>query len=131
MQRISLIGNIGKDPEERVTSNGAKVVSFPLGVSPRKDETNWFDIVLWGSAIERFSKLIPYLSKGSRIYVIGAFKTPTPYQKKDGSIGLNLQVHPDAFNILNTPVVKKEEIQPMNYGRTSPESMPNEDDIPF
>ena len=76
LNKIMLIGNLGRDPELQVTSDGTPVTKFSLAVSrsyksrtgETKDETEWFNIVAWNKLAEICEK---YLHKGSKIYVEG------------------------------------------------------------
>jgi single-strand DNA-binding protein len=79
LNRVQLIGNLGKDPEGKVTPGGKKVTNFSIAVSQRrkigketKEYTDWVNIEAWG----RLSELCQeYLKKGSLIYVEGRLQT--------------------------------------------------------
>src|SRR2546427_8967361 len=76
LNKIMLIGNLGRDPELNVTSDGTPVTKFSLAVSrnyttksgERKEETEWFNIVAWRQLAEICER---YLHKGSKVYVEG------------------------------------------------------------
>jgi single-strand DNA-binding protein len=76
LNKVMLIGNIGKDPEMRFTANGKAVTTFSVATNRsfrRPDgewekETDWFDVVTWDQLAERCSQ---NLQKGSRVYVEG------------------------------------------------------------
>jgi single-strand DNA-binding protein len=76
LNRVQLIGRLGKDPETRSTTNGKKVVSFSLAVSERrktaqgeaKEYTEWVNIEAWEHLGEICAQ---YLHKGSLIFVEG------------------------------------------------------------
>ena len=79
INKVILIGRLGKDPEDRVTSGGTKVSNFSLatdqyrpgnGASPRS--TEWHRIVAFGKAAELCSQ---YLSKGRLVYIEGSLQT--------------------------------------------------------
>ena len=81
VNKVILIGNLGKDPEVRVLENGVKLVRFPIATSEsyvdkatgeRRVVTDWHNIVLWRGLADVASK---YLSKGQKIYVEGKLKT--------------------------------------------------------
>ena len=80
LNKVMLIGNLGRDPELRYTPSGRPVVTFSLASSrnwvtadgTRRDSTEWFDIVAWGRLAEICKQ---YLVKGSRVYVEGRLKT--------------------------------------------------------
>lgn len=79
LNRVQLIGRLGKDPEARFTPTGKQVVSFSLAVSNRwksagefKETTDWFNIEVW----ERLGEVCQqYLHKGSLIFLEGRLKT--------------------------------------------------------
>ncbi len=79
LNRVQLIGNLGKDPDARFTPTGKKVVKFSLAVSNRwkkegevKEYTEWVNIEAWGRLAEICHE---YLRKGSLVYVEGRIKT--------------------------------------------------------
>lgn len=88
LNRVQLIGRLGKDPETRFTPTGKKVAHFSLAVSNRwktkegeaKEYTEWFNIEAWGRLGEVCQQ---YLHKGSLVYVEGRLKTDR-YEDKDG-----------------------------------------------
>lgn len=88
LNRVQLIGRLGKDPETRFTPTGKKVAHFSLAVSNRwktkegesKEYTEWFNIEAWGRLGEICQQ---YLHKGSLVYVEGRLKTDR-YEDKDG-----------------------------------------------
>ena len=76
LNKIMLIGNLGKDPEFNVTPDGTPVAKFSLAVSrnvksrsgERTKETDWFNIVAWRQLAEICEK---YLHRGSKVYIEG------------------------------------------------------------
>jgi single-strand DNA-binding protein len=80
LNRVQLLGNLGKDPETRFTPQGSKVCNFSVAVNRRwkggdggpKEATDWFNIEVWGRLGEICQQ---YLHKGSRIYLEGRLKT--------------------------------------------------------
>ncbi len=79
LNRVQLIGYLGKDPEARFTPNGKKVAHFSVGITQRwksngetKEYTEWVNVEAW----ERLGDICQqYLKKGSLIYVDGRLKT--------------------------------------------------------
>ena len=79
LNRVQLIGYLGKDPESRFTPNGKKVVHFSLGVTQHwksggesKEATEWVNVEAW----ERLGEICQqYLKKGSLVYLEGRLKT--------------------------------------------------------
>lgn len=88
LNKIMLIGNLGRDPELNVTSDGTPVTKFSLAVSrntktasgERQKETEWFNIVAWRQLAEVCEK---YLHKGSKVYIEGRI-TQRKYVDKEG-----------------------------------------------
>jgi single-strand DNA-binding protein len=79
LNRVQLIGNLGKDPETRQTSTGKKVTSFSIAVNRRwhadegpKEATDWFNVEAWGHLGEICQQ---YLSKGRLVFVEGRLQT--------------------------------------------------------
>lgn len=80
LNRVELIGNLGRDPETRFTPTGKKVANFSLAVSRRwrgaegeqKERTDWFNIEAWGRLGEICQE---YLHKGSLVYLEGRLQT--------------------------------------------------------
>jgi single-strand DNA-binding protein len=80
LNRVQLIGNLGKDPQTRFTPNGSKVCSFSMAVNRRwrskegetKETTDWFNVEAWGRTGEICQD---YLHKGSLVYIEGRLKT--------------------------------------------------------
>lgn len=83
MNRVFLLGNIGKDPEIRTTQSGKLVAKFSLGVAEGygdKKTTSWHNIVCWEKVAESVGNS---LSKGSKVLVEGKI-TNRSYDGKDG-----------------------------------------------
>src|SRR6266849_8742840 len=87
VNKVILIGHLGKDAETRFTPGGVAVTSFSVATNRRwkdqqtgewKEETDWAKIVLW-----RQENLANYLTKGTRVYVEGRLQTRS-YDDKDG-----------------------------------------------
>lgn len=80
LNKVMLIGNLGKDPEVRAIPSGAKVANFSIATTEnyndkngqRVEKTEWHNIVMWRGLAEVAEK---YLKKGSQIYVEGRLQT--------------------------------------------------------
>jgi single-strand DNA-binding protein len=85
MNHMTMIGNLGKEPELRYTNDSLAICSFTIGVSESKksDEPLWMDVTCFGELAENCAAS---LSKGSRVVVIGRFRR-RKYEKKDGTTG--------------------------------------------
>jgi single-strand DNA-binding protein len=106
VNKVILIGNLGKDPEIRRLENGAMIASFPLATSEvytdkntgeKKEITDWHDIVLWRGLAEIAEK---YIRKGSKIYVEGKLKKRS-WQDKEGNTRYATEVVGDDITILS------------------------------
>jgi len=87
LNRVQLIGRLGKEPESRFTPNGKKVAHFSLAISQRrksgnetKEYTEWVNVEAWGRLGEVAQQ---YLKKGSLVYIEGRLKTDK-YEDKAG-----------------------------------------------
>jgi single-strand DNA-binding protein len=85
LNRVQLIGYLGRDPESRTISTGQKVSQFSLGVTRRwksggesKEATDWFNVEVWGRLGEVSQQ---YLKKGSLVFLEGRLRTDK-YEEK-------------------------------------------------
>ena len=89
VNKVILIGNLGRDPETRFTNSGTSVTNFSLATKEsfadksgtRQDRTDWHNIIVWGRQGETCAQ---YLKKGSSVYVEGRISY-REYEAKDGS----------------------------------------------
>lgn len=94
-QQVTIIGNVGRDPELRYLQNGVAVCDFSVAVNKRytsggeqRDETTWFRVTCWRQLAETVNQ---YLSKGRQVMVIGEVKA-TAYQDKGGQPAATLEL---------------------------------------
>jgi single-strand DNA-binding protein len=88
LNKVMLIGNVGRDPEMRYTPSGTPVTSFSVACGrvrntpdgERREETEWFNIVAWDKLAETVSQ---YLTKGQKVYVEGRLQTRS-WEGQDG-----------------------------------------------
>lgn len=106
MQKITLIGNLGKDPEERITNNGSKLITFSLAVTARKEEIVWYECTLWNKRVEMFLGILPYLKKGSKILIMGDLLPADLYQDKSGAHKIKMKVNPFLIEFVVSPKEK-------------------------
>ena len=106
LNKVQLIGNLGKDPEIRVNqASGKKVVSFSLATSRRyrdnngeqKEDTQWHNIVGWGKVAEVFEQL--GIHKGTSLYVEGRL-TNRSWTDQNGQKRYVTEVALDTFQLL-------------------------------
>jgi single-strand DNA-binding protein len=116
LNKIMLIGNLGKDPELQVTSDGTPVTKFSLAVNrstktqsgEKREETEWFNIVAWRQLAENCER---YLHKGSKVYVEGRL-AQRKYTDKQGIQRTAVEVIASDVKFLDPkqPVTGDEEI---------------------
>ena len=121
MNKIILIGNLGRDPEMSYTPSGKAVTKFSLAVTRRygktesgEKETDWFNITAWNQLAETCNN---FLKKGQKVYVEGRIE-PRPYQDRNGVSRTSLDV------IIN----EMELITPKNPSGSSSSDFINESD---
>src|SRR5271154_7144252 len=89
VNKVILIGNLGKDPEVKYTPNGTPVAKFSLATNERfkdkegqwQDRTEWHNIVLWDRLAEIAGE---YLKKGGKVYIEGRIRTDSWDDKTSG-----------------------------------------------
>lgn len=103
MNRATLIGRLGKDPESRNLQNDEKVVSFSLATEEswrdkqsgeRKSKTEWHNVVIFNQGLGKVAS--QYLTKGSRVCVEGKIVT-RKYQDRDGNDRYTTEIVLDRF----------------------------------
>ena len=88
LNKVMIIGNLGRDPEMRYTPSGQAVTQFTVAVNRNykdgqgewQEETEWFRVVAWGPLAERTAE---YLRKGRKVYVEGRLQT-RQWEDRDG-----------------------------------------------
>ena len=89
VNKVILVGNLGKDPEVRFTPSGKAVCKFPVATSERwtdqqgqkQERTEWHNVVVWGKQAESCGQ---YLSKGRQVFVEGSIHTRS-YDDREGN----------------------------------------------
>lgn len=107
VNKVILIGNLGKDPEIRVLENGTKLARFSIATSEsyqdkasgeRREITDWHNIVVWRGLAEVAEN---YLVKGMKVYVEGKLKTRS-WQDESGVTKYATEVVADNFTMLTS-----------------------------
>lgn len=138
LNKVMLIGNLGKDPEVRYTTSGSAVASFSLATTEKykakngdwEEKTEWHNVVMWGRLAEIAGE---YLSKGKTVYIEGRLQT-RKWQDKDGRDRYSTEVVGDKMQMLSgktdgaKPRDKEREPAPYQGGFDDPAVC---DDIPF
>jgi len=106
VNKVILIGNLGKDPEIKYFENNIAKVSFSLATTEyykdkngqKTEQTEWHNIVMWRGLAENASKL---LKKGSQIYLEGKIQSKQ-WMDKDGNKKNMTEILADNFTLLNS-----------------------------
>ncbi len=104
VNKVILVGNLGRDAEMRFTSGGTPVATVSMATTERftdregqkKEDTQWHRIVIWGKTAE---SLHEYLTKGKQIYVEGKLQT-REWQDKEGKTNKTTEVRADKIVLL-------------------------------
>jgi single-strand DNA-binding protein len=105
VNKVILVGNLGRDAELRYTPGGAPVATLNLATTEvwndktsgqKQEKTEWHRIVLWGKSAEALSE---YLTKGKQIYVEGRLQT-RKWQDKDGNDKYSTEIRSDRIVLL-------------------------------
>lgn len=137
LNKVLLIGFLGKDPEVRQNANNLSIATFSIATNEKikdgdgwKDRTEWHSIVAWGRQAEIAGE---YLSKGTQVYIEGRLQTRS-WEGQDGAKRWSTEIIVKDFIILkgNSSNQKSSSLQ---KEETNP-NMPNSDDeheeeIPF
>ncbi len=103
VNKVILLGHLGRDAETRYTPGGTPVSNFTLATNRRwkdqqtgewKEETDWHNIVLW-----RSENLAPHLQKGKQVYLEGRLQTRN-WEDKDGNKRYTTEVVADASSVI-------------------------------
>ncbi len=132
LNKVTLIGNLGKDPETKYLDGNVALTKFPLATTESyKDkngeqvsQTEWHNVILWRGLAEVAGK---YLKKGSRVYLEGKIRTRS-WEDDNKLKRYTTEITGDNMIMLDS----KPDGNPSNAGNP-PEvaSPPDEDDLPF
>lgn len=104
VNKVILIGNVGKDPEVRTFGNGGKVANFSIATSEtwkdkqtgeRKEKTDWHNIAIFNEGLVGIVER--YVKKGTKVYIEGALKT-RKWQDRDGNDKYTTEVVLQGYN---------------------------------
>ena len=106
VNKVTLLGNLGKDPEVKFTPQGTAVAKLALATNDRykdkecqwQDRTEWHNVVLWQRLAEIAGE---YLKKGSQVYVEGRLQT-RKWQDKDGADKYTTEIVADRMQMLGS-----------------------------
>ena len=131
VNKVILVGNLGKDPEVKYLDSGVAVANFSLATTEnyknkegeKVSQTEWHNIVLWRGLAEVAEK---YLKKGANVYVEGKIKT-RKWEDKDGNTRYNTEILADNMTMLGG----KKDFQENPINPPQETSSDKADDLPF
>ena len=130
VNKVILVGHLGKDPEIRYLEGNVSVASFPLATSEtfnkdgkRIEQTEWHNIVMWRGLADVAAK---YLSKGRLVYIEGKLRTRT-YEDKEGIRRYTTEIVAESFNILG----RRSDFENPNQASSSGNSSSTEKTVDF
>jgi single-strand DNA-binding protein len=136
VNKVILIGNLGRDPEVRYTPSGTAVANFSLATTEnwtnkdgeKQSRTEWHRIIAWGRLGETCGE---YLSKGSQVYIEGSIQT-NEWEDQEGNKRKTTEIRAWKMQMLGS----RAQAEPLSNESFGPEpetapSNPPEDDIPF
>lgn len=96
LNKVMIVGHLGRDPEMRYTQTGRPVTTFSVATSrswktsegDRREETEWFNIVAWGNLAEICNQ---YLSKGQQVYIEGRLQS-RKWEDDDGNRRTSVEI---------------------------------------
>jgi single-strand DNA-binding protein len=130
INKVILVGNLGKDPELRYTASGTAVAKFSIATSEtytdrqgaKQERTEWHRITAWGKLAEICGQ---YLSKGKMVYIEGKIRSDS--WEQDGVKRYSYEIVADTMRMLGGGRGEREAEAPF----APPEGGVPEDDIPF
>jgi single-strand DNA-binding protein len=130
-QKITIVGNLGRDPEMKYMADGTAVTSFSVATTDYKKNTLWFRVNVWGKQAEPCNQ---YLAKGRRVLVEGSLQGdpstggPRLWSKQDGSTAASFEIRANDVKFLSS---KNESDGGGSQVAGGGASASEEDDIPF
>jgi single-strand DNA-binding protein len=119
LNRVTLIGNLGRDPESQFLQDGTQLTRLSVGTTSgygAKKVSIWFRVTAWRKTAEACAK---YLVKGSKVYVEGTFTSEAkPYQRKDGTWACSYEISASDVKFLSAKTESQGE------GASDDESLP-------
>jgi single-strand DNA-binding protein len=132
LNKVMIIGNVGRDPEIRYTPSGSAVTSFSVAASRRwttpsneaREETEWFNVVAWDKLAEQCNQLI---TKGRKVYIEGRLQTRS-WEGQDGQKRYRTEVVAQTMILLDS---RPQGGGPPREDSGFPTDEMEPDDIPF
>jgi single-strand DNA-binding protein len=131
LNRVTLIGNLGHDPEIRETSRGASVANISVATTQRwtdprtgekRERTEWHRVVLWGRTLIELAQ--KHLATGSAVYVEGSLQT-RQWQDGDGNNRQTTEIRAQRIQLLGSSRVASAADGPSQRGQSTDKVEPN------
>jgi single-strand DNA-binding protein len=134
LQKVQIIGNLGRDPEMRYTPSGQAVTNFSVATScswqqdgDKKEETTWFRVSVWGKMAEVCNQ---YLEKGRQVFCEGRLKSEINiWQAQDGTARASYEMTAYDIKFLGRKDERPQDDNSRPFHKKDPEI--TEDKIPF
>lgn len=135
LNKVMVIGHLGRDPEMRYTPSGRPVTTFTIAASrswntadgERRSETEWFNIVSWGNLAEICKQ---YLHKGQQVYIEGRLQTRR-WEDKEGQKRTNVEVVANEMLMLGDRRNHSKQTQESDQDKEQSEPVADEEEFPF
>jgi single-strand DNA-binding protein len=135
LNKVMVIGHLGRDPEMRYTPSGRPVTTFTIAVSrswntadgERRTDTEWFNIVAWGNLAEICKQ---YLYKGQQVYIEGRMQT-RHWDDKEGQKHTNVEVVANEMMMLGERRDNSNQSHESEQTEEQSEPIADEDEFPF
>ena len=132
LNKITVIGNLGSEPEMRFTPNGNAVTSFSLATNrvftvdgERREDTQWFKVITWNKLGETCNQ---FLAKGRQVYVEGRLQTKE-WEDKEGEKQFSAEITASTVLFLGTKADAPDDaVTPIEPAETNE---PEPDEVPF
>ena len=139
VNKVIIVGNLGKDPEARHTQSGSKVVSFSVATSEKwkdknsgqlNEKTEWHNVTVFGNQADSCER---FLSKGRKVYVEGKLQTDK-WTDKNGNDRYTTKIVAQSVVFLSSQDSQQPTGKPQGFPQAKSQGFAksfNDDDIPF
>jgi single-strand DNA-binding protein len=136
LNKVQLIGNLGKDPELRYTTSGVAVATFTIATNESwkdqdgntQERTEWHNIVAWRKLAEICGE---WLKKGKKVYIEGRLQTRSYDDKNTGTKRYVTEIVADNMIMLDSKGASETAVSPAQLDEPAPPASAKDDDLPF
>ena len=137
LNKVMLIGNVGKEPDVRYLDNGVAVASLVLATSERgyrlqngtevPERTEWHNVVLWRGLAETVEK---YVHKGDKLFIEGKIRSRS-YDDQNGVRRFTVEIYGEAMELCSSRPTAAQPQQPAQKPQASAAQTETDDALPF